>query len=348
MTKVILLGDSHLGASKSSDLLHDYMEKFYDDLFDYTQKHSIKHIIQEGDMFDYRREVHFNTLYRSEKYFFTRLVEQDIRCYVIAGNHDCLYKNTNKINSVALIKHPQVSVVDLGPKTIKIKGISIDLFPWINDENLSESVKFGQRSTSDYAVGHFGFAHFPMHPGSIAETGMDHTIFSRYKQVFSGHYHTQSSKDNILYTGTPYELNWSDCSDRKGFWVLELETSELEFVQNRHTLFQKIQYVEDMDFDFSSVKEKYVKLYVVDKKSQAKLDTFIDSIKIHHPHDLKIIESDLMSAVAEAMNTKVETITTQSMIESVIDSLDTNLDKTLLKNHVLETYSEAMSILNSL
>ena len=348
MTKVILLGDTHFGATRSSDIVHDYMSLFYTDLFEYMNTHSIKHIIQEGDKFDRRSEVHFNTLYRTEKYFFNRLVEHDIKCYAIAGNHDCLYKNTNKINSISLLKHPQIHVVDLVPKTIKIDGVPIDLYPWINQENLDKTKKLAQSPKSKIAIGHFEFANFPMYPGSISEGGMDHSIFTQYEQVFSGHYHTQSNKDNVFYTGTPYELNWSDYNDPKGFWVLDLDTMEKTFVQNRHQLFQKIIYVEDMSFDFSSVKDKYVKLIVGTKISQKKFDTFIDSVKINLPHDLKIIEAAIAEAVSAAMNTKVDVISTQTMIESVIDNLETNLDKSLLKTHVLETYAEAMSILNSL
>jgi DNA repair exonuclease SbcCD nuclease subunit len=102
-------------------------------MFDYMEKHSIKNIIQTGDLFDRRKEVHFNTLYNANKYFFDPMIAHNITMFVICGNHDSLFKSSNYINSVSLLKKDNWVVVDMVPQTIVIDGRQIDMYPWIND-----------------------------------------------------------------------------------------------------------------------------------------------------------------------------------------------------------------------
>jgi DNA repair exonuclease SbcCD nuclease subunit len=348
MAKVALLGDTHLGHSKSIDIIHDHFAKFYSFMEKELVERNIKHVIQTGDLYDYRREVHFYTLFRSQEYFFDMFARNGIELSVIAGNHDCVYKNTNKVNSIRTLGTTCANIVDMVPQTIIIDNTSIDLFPWINPENLAESIEFAKNSVSQYAVGHFEFANFPMHPGTLAEHGMDHKLFSNYDQVFSGHYHTVSEKENILYTGTPYELTWNDWSDPKGFWILDTEDGSKEYVRNPYTLFEKISYVEGMDYDFAQVTDKYVKIIVVDKVDQKKFDKFVNSVNGAKPHDMKIIDHSIAEAVSIALGSSDVLVTTQSMIESVIDVMDTSLDRDKLKTHILTMYAEANQIINAL
>ena len=341
--KVILLGDTHFLPNRASPIFQAYFDKFYKFFFEYTQKHDIKTVIQLGDLYDVRREVQFTTIKWVNENFYSPLEDQGIQFSVICGNHDVLYKNTNKINSVSLLCPSDSLIVDLVPHSITIGSASFDLFPWINESNLEITKKFIENSTSDYAIGHFEFSGFPMYPGTIAETGMDHKMFSKYKEVYSGHYHTISlptSDCNILYTGTPCELNWADCSDPKGFWVLDTETGLREHIRNPYTLFEKISYTEDMVYDFTTVTEKYVKIIVLDKKDQGKFDKFLDNINLNRPHDVKVIESSLSEVVSDAV-LLTDLLSTQSMISTVLDNLDVQVDKSKLKLRVLELYAEA-------
>jgi DNA repair exonuclease SbcCD nuclease subunit len=347
--KFVIIGDTHIGTSKSSDIFHDYFDKSFKFIFDHIDSDDeIAGIVQTGDLFDYRREVHFNTLHRSKQYFFDRISERNLWLHIISGNHDSLFKNTNRINSVRILKGDDANVVDMVPETCNIAGMDVDLYPWINDENFEACKAFAESSTSTVAIGHFEFAHFVMNPGSMSESGMDHKIFSRYETVFSGHYHTQSTRDNIVYTGTPYELTWVDCNDPKGFWVYDVVTNTYEFIRNPHCLFEKIEYYDDLEYDFSRATGKYVKVVVANKVSQKAFDSFLINLKMVSPIDVKVIEASVVESVADAVKSNVDMVSTQSVIESVIDSLETQLDKSMLKQKLLSKYQEALSITNSL
>ncbi len=341
--KIALLGDSHFGASRSSTILHNHFSQFYNFFFNYLSKHNITEIIQEGDLFDQRKDVHFATIKWSNENFFRPIKDSNINLTVISGNHDCTFKNHNRLNSVSLLCPKETKVIDLVPETILFGDKAIDFYPWISPENLDESMKFLAKSKSEFAVGHFEFVNFPMHPGSIATHGASHKEFSKYERVFSGHYHTISQQDNVLYTGTPYELTWSDCNDSKGFWVLDTETSKLEYIKSPYKLFEKITYIEDMDYDFTNVNEKYVKIVVVAKTSQKKFDEFVTNVNLNSPIDVKIIEASIIDKVSEAVDV-TDLVTTKDMISCVIDTLDVNVDKDKLKNLVLGIYTEAMEL----
>ena len=351
MSKIAIIGDTHFGATRSSDKFHDYFEKSFNFMFDYFESNSIEHIVQTGDLFDYRREVHFNTLYRANKYFFDKVFDQKngYVLHVLSGNHDSLFTNTNKINSVRLLlKNTKANIIDSTVKTINIDGLDIDFYPWINQSNREECLAYAKNTKSKIAVGHFEFALFPLSPGNEAESGMDHKQFSTYKTVFSGHYHTQSKKDNVQYTGTPYELTWVDCDDPKGFWVLDTETLDYEFVRNPYTIFKRIDYVEGMKFDFESVKDHFVKIIVVKKDDQKKFDKFLATINESSPHDVKVIESSYVAAVSNAVGKQVNAVSTMSIIENVVEELDTKLDKSIIKNKIMALMQEAAAISNTL
>jgi DNA repair exonuclease SbcCD nuclease subunit len=240
--KFAIIGDTHFGVARSNEQFHQYFKLFFAEFFEYTKKNRIKRVVQTGDLFDYRKEVHFNTLYNVKQYFYSEIEKQGIKLYVVCGNHDSLYTNTNRINSVRLLLEdkPWATIVDMVPTTVDIGGFSVDLYPWVNKENLQLVTDFAAECNSDIAIGHFEFSQFQLSPGISIEHGMDHRIFKDYHTVFSGHFHTHSQRDNIIYTGTPYELTWIDSADPKGFWVFDSETMEAERVINKNQLFVKI------------------------------------------------------------------------------------------------------------
>ena len=61
--KVAIITDQHFGMRKGSQIFHDYMKKFYDDVFfSFLDKNNIKTIIDLGDTFDNRKSIDFWSL----------------------------------------------------------------------------------------------------------------------------------------------------------------------------------------------------------------------------------------------------------------------------------------------
>ena len=113
--KVALLADTHFGARNDSRQFDEFFKRFYDDVFfPYMDKHQIKTVFHLGDVFDRRKYINFSILYACKQYFFDKLRDRNIDMFVIAGNHDTYYKNTNDVNSLRLLlkEYTNIQIID--------------------------------------------------------------------------------------------------------------------------------------------------------------------------------------------------------------------------------------------
>jgi len=246
MALIAILGDTHLGARNGSNHFSDYFNRFFKDvLYQYCKKNKIKHILQLGDCFDNRTNLSYKAFHRCKDTWFGSLAKHGIHMTVLLGNHDITYRHTLEINSPELLlgEYAKNITVINKPTKVEIAGASFDMIPWICDENEDQVKAFMMRADrAPIALGHFEIAGFPMSRGQPAHGGSPDKIFDGYSTVFSGHFHTRSEKGNIIYTGIPYEITWSDYADPKGFYVYDTEKNSYEFVRNELTMFEKIVY----------------------------------------------------------------------------------------------------------
>ena len=164
----------------------------------------------------------------------------------------------------------------------------------------------------------------------------------------SGHYHTKSTKGNINYLGSQMEFFWSDAHDNKYFHVLDTKTRELQAIHNPHTLFQRIYYDDKKadfhEYDLTGLDNKFVKVVVINKSDSFMFDRFIDRIQNYKIHELKIAEnfSEFVGSNVDDDNISLEDTTT--LLNSYVDSVDTDLDKDRIKKQVNELMKEAQTL----
>ena len=174
--------------------------------------------------------------------------------------------------------------------------------------------------------------------------GMDPNLFGKFDMVVSGHYHHKSHAKNVTYTGTPYEMTWSDYGDLKGFHIFDTKTLKLEFVKNPNTIFEKYYYDDEkedpMSIDITRFESKVIKLIVVNKKDFIKFDKFIEAIYKQNPIELKIIE-DFSEFESEAIDENVDLEDTMTLLSNYVDSVETDADKDRLKSLLKTLYVEA-------
>jgi predicted phosphodiesterase len=352
MSKIVILGDTHIGARGDSLLFHEYFKRFYDNVFfPYLKEHGIKTVIQMGDLFDRRKFINFNSLYLSRQYFFNKIKEDNIDFHTLLGNHDVSFKNTLEVNSSSLLlkDFDSIKVYDEFT-TIKLYDVSLDIVPWICDDNEDEIFEKIKQSKSQICLGHFEIDGFEMDRGSLHQGGLDRKKLSKYDVVLSGHFHHKSSKDNITYVGTPYEMTWSDYNDPKGFHVFDLSTRELEFIKNPYIMFHKIVYDDnEKDFDYwknyeyDNLKDCYIKIIVSNKNDAYLFDTVIDNLYKADVADISIVEDFTemdFEADEELVNQAEDTI---SILSKHIDGLTLNVESDKLKKLMRELYIEAIN-----
>jgi DNA repair exonuclease SbcCD nuclease subunit len=356
--KIAILGDTHFGVRNGSKSFNEYFEKFYTDVFfPYLINNNIRKVIQMGDIFDNRKVTHLNGFFECKRYFFDKFVEHDIELITLVGNHDSFYKDTISVNSPNLLlegKYPGIkiistpSLVDIFPDTNAV------ILPWICRDNYDDSISMIENSSSDICFGHLELRNFAMHKGILCDEGMEPSIFDKFEYVFTGHYHHRSTRGNIHYVGTPYELTWHDDSDPKGFHIFDLETRNLEFLQNPYKMFNKL-YYDDLNAEdeikyqvengkLDQYSNSYIKVVVKNKENLYLFDLFLDSLYKINPIDLVIIE-DMTEVLAEEINDVDETEDTLTILNKYIDNLKTKeLDSNRLKGILSSLYNEAMSL----
>ena len=347
--KVAIITDQHFGARNDSLVFLDFYEKFYDNTFFPTLDSSgIDTVLILGDTFDRRKYVNFYSLDRAKKMFFNKLEERGIRVHMLAGNHDTYYKNTNEVNSPELLltEYTNIDVISK-PETIFIDGTSICMMPWICPDNYQESLDHMTNTNAEICMGHFEIAGFAMHRGMESHDGLSKQTFDKFDIVFSGHYHHRSNDKHIHYLGNPYELTWQDYNDPRGFHLFDLDTRELTFFQNPYTMFTRIEYDdkerEVVDLAALDLKDKYVKLVVVNKTDYYKFDKFIQALYNKGSHEIKIVE-DLSEFEDGEVGEEINLEDTLSVLSNYIESIETDVDKEQIKNYMRTLYTEAVNI----
>jgi len=347
---VAILNDTHCGIRNSSDVFGNNAEKFYSEVFfPYLMENGIKRILHLGDVFDNRKFINFKALNGYRKAFLSKLREYGIHMDVIPGNHDTYYKNTNELNSLKeLLGHYMGEVtIHMNPTVVNYDGLDVALLPWVCQDNYDKSLRFIESCKAPWLAGHLELNGFDVMKGIPHHGGMNPGLFNRFEQVISGHFHTKSEKDNVRYLGTQLEFTWSDAHDPKHFHILDTSTRELFPVHNPHTLFHRIHYDDRKsnydDFDLSQIHNKFVKVVVINRSDLFTFDRFIDRIQSHPIHDLKIAENFNEFVGDNVEDGGIELEETETLLDSYVDGVDTDLDKVRIKLSMRTLLTEAQT-----
>jgi DNA repair exonuclease SbcCD nuclease subunit len=345
--KVALITDTHYNFKKANKNFHDYFAKFYKDIFfPYLEKNNIKTVIHLGDAFDNRKGVDYWALDWAKKNVYDVFKKLNIKVYSIVGNHDTYYKNTNEVNSIDILLDEYENIVKISsPKEVTIDGLDILLLPWICSENQEKVFSLLESTESEVVFGHLELQGFFVFPGQTQPHGLDKQIFSKFKKVFSGHYHTRSDDGKIFYIGNPYQMFWNDYNDTRGFSIFDTETLKTKLIENPYTIFEKIYYEDSKfdDIDIENLRDKIVKLIVKKKSNQKQYDLFLDNLTKIPFLELKVSEIlDVDDSNYQYSETEIED--TLSILNGYVEESEFQLNKEVVKKIIKDIYDEALEI----
>ena len=346
--KIAIITDQHFGCRKNSKLFHDYFLRFYEDVFFPTlEKEGITTIVDMGDTFDSRKGIDFGALTWAKENYYNRLQKMGIEIHSIVGNHTAYYKNTNDINAINLLLREYANVKIYSETTpIEIDNLSILLVPWINPENEKKTMAMIEQSRSPVVMGHLELHGFKVNDYVVMEHGTNTDPFAKFDRVYSGHFHTRSSQNNIHYLGSPYEMYWNDWNDTRGFHLFDTETLEHTPVNNPYNIFEKVFYEDTpfQTFDTRGFEDKIVKVIVRKKSDIGQFERFIDKIYSANVAELKIVENFDFSGWYDTSETGYESEDTLSILNRYIDDSEVSLDKSIITKMVDEIYREACEV----
>jgi len=342
--KVAIITDQHFGFKKGSKLYHDYFLKFYEETFFPTlEREGITTILDLGDTFDNRKGIDSYSLDWAKKHYFDPIRSMGISLVSIVGNHTAFYKNTNEINTIDLLLREYDNVTIISEcQELKVGDLDVLFIPWINIENEVETYKKINESKCKVAMGHLELNGFTATQGHLMEHGADFEIYNKFKQVFSGHYHTRSNNGTIYYLGNPYEMFWNDVNDKRGFHIYDTETLKLKTINNPFQLYKVINYHDTPRqlTNFTEYTDKIVKVVVRQKSNEKEYNRFMQALDKSRPVDVKIVERTDHLVVADEFVDQTED--TMTLLTKYIDELDTDLDLVRIKKVISEVYTEAI------
>lgn len=343
----VILGDTHFGLRSDSKIFHGFQREFFEKQFiPFIRDNNVKTVITLGDLFDRRKFINYETLTLAREVLLDPLRDMGVGVWSIIGNHDAYYKNTNRVNSPELlisgVEYPNVQLFS-SPETVTIDGVRVMMMPWINDENYASTVDMVKTTDARFVIAHLEMKGFEYFRGVVSDHGhLDEDMLARFQAVWTGHYHTKSSKGNIHYLGTPYEMNWSDHNDPKGFHHFDGE--HLRFIQNDDRIFVRLHY-DDSDpsaeknllSDRSSYKGKYVKVVVKAKNNPILFERYLNGILETGPVDVNVI--DETNKIVETETPDELPSDTMDIIEKFIkENLKTDLSKERILSHIRKIY----------
>ncbi|QVW28203.1 recombination endonuclease subunit [Escherichia phage C6] len=281
--KILNTGDWHLGVKADDVWVQNIQRQGIQDAINYSKANGITVWIQYGDIFDVRKAITHKCMEFARE-ISDLLKANGITMYTIVGNHDMHYKNTLTPNAASEVlgKYDHIKVIEK-PTTVNFDGTEIDLIPWMCEENTTDIMEHIKNTTADFCIGHWELNGFYFYKG-MKSHGLEPDFLKKYKQVWSGHFHTISDAANVKYIGTPWTLTAGDENDPRGFWIFDTETHKMDFIINETCWHRKIHYPNaTIDYkDFTNIAVRVI----VDKiddgltKFESELEKVVHSLRI--------------------------------------------------------------------
>jgi len=352
MSKIAIITDTHLGARSGSKVFRNLFREYYRDVFfPCLEEHDIHTIYHLGDFFDNRNSVSLHDVDYVMNEFLPLLEEHKVHMTVIAGNHDVAFRNTNKINSLSMLKaSPYVTVIDNSIEVIETECKNFVFVPWMNSENQDEFLEELKYYANDdhICLVHASFNGMKMYKNSpVCEHGLEPTDFNKFHKVLSGHFHHPNKYGNVEYLGALFHFNWQDYDDWRGFHVYDPETNEFEAVENPYCLFDQFIYYDGIEDDFNnedlSVEGQIIRVIVNEEHDKVKLKDFINRLEKSNPVSVDVIDNTVVEREFSSDDQDdVEIKELHEYAKEALEGVDNGDDLMVLFNRVHDEAKERM------
>jgi hypothetical protein len=178
-------------------------------------------------------------------------------------------------------------------------------------------------------MGHFAINSFYMNESMMynSKDGLNIKDFKKYKHVFSGHFHTPSKKDNIIYLGSPYQQNFGDADVDRGCYIFDSETYDIKMIKYTNApKFIKIQTKDKITKDI--IEGNFVRLYFNADYGRAANNRLINTVMLFNPLQLHTDFSNINIEYSETGKT------TEFKIKDKNEILNDYLDIVKLPSHI--------------
>ena len=278
---IAIVGDLHFGMRLNDDRYLEFQINAWKAFIADLKKKKVDRIIMLGDFFDDRNYISVKIL----NIILNEIIKNNITMIMLVGNHDALYKNTNRVNAPELLfgKTKNIRIIS-EPEEITIDGEPILFVPWINKENQATAIQAIKDTTAKTCFGHFELTGFEMTNGIVCRAGIQPKLLKKFDRVITGHFHLKQTIGNVFYIGSFYQQTWTDFRDQKEYWLMDLKSKAMtKPVPSSRQLFQKFHFDKANPITeeyIEHAKDCYVKVYLdykLKKKEEMILSKLMES-----------------------------------------------------------------------
>lgn len=235
----------------------------------------------------------------------------DITLHMIIGNHDTYLKNSTKPHSLrSFDKFENVHIIE-------------DCYELENLMTLVSWNKDFRKHKTPYVCGHFDIAGCEISSNfTESKETLKISDFSKYKEVFSGHFHSPNRTKNISYIGSVMPFTFADVDSKRGYYILnigdEITKSFIEFTKCPKYIILDIN--EDIDgIDDSYIEGNIVKLMYDHTLSSADNELLINKIWEKKP---LFVHSDFRNIIEDETEEVREDVKFKNTKEILFEYLD--------------------------
>jgi len=338
--KICCFSDLHIGIHQDSPIWHETCINFIKNLKADLLKRDIKDIVICGDINNNRNEISVQTIHIVNKVF---NLLKEFNIVLLIGNHDAYYKDRCDINSLGLLSGwNNIKVIDQ-ITTIKQFNKTITFCPWAC--NINDIVR------SNIVFGHFDIMGFKLTNFKVCDNGTNsQDLINKGDLIISGHFHLYEHRNyeygTIVYLGSPFELNWGEAGDKKGYSILDLQTSQMEFCENtsspkhKHVRLSELIANGTITDDIKQLFHGNFINFVIDKPIDSnKLDDLVNRLNFLKPLNIKIDFELEDKTLIDDTNIQLTGIDITTSLEEFINKLNIENKQEVL-NFTLDLYKK--------
>lgn len=246
MSNIAIFSDLHVGIHQNDEKWHTICLNWLKWFNQSCKDNNVSDIIFCGDFFDNRQELNVKSINIGKTII--EYLRKNFKLHMIVGNHDCYLKDSNTINSLNMFKGLDNVVIHNNIETSIIDNVEFGFIPWLDEQKNIPNV--------DVLIGHLELNTFKMSGNKLCENGLEiNNIISKSKLIFTGHFHIKQerkySNNTIIYTGNPFQMDFSDINDDKGFYILNSSDLSYKFIKNtispKHFIFKTSDIISNKD-----------------------------------------------------------------------------------------------------
>lgn len=336
LKKAAMFTDVHFGRRNNSETHNINCFNFVKWFCQEVKNSDSDHIIFLGDWHEHRSSINGQTLYYSYEAI-KKLNSVGLPIFMLVGNHDCYQRNNRNIFTTYPFESLKNLMIIDKPIIVEETYHKSLFAPYIFHDEYSELTK---DDSVQILFGHFEFAGFVLTgETTIMKHGPDHSLLKNKKRIFSGHFHKRQVKNNVMYIGNTFPMDFSDANDNeRGMTIYDYE----------HDIITHKAWPDAPKFikcKLSDILEKNNKILTKNATVKCIVDvdiSYSESVEIRNSlvkeynlSDL-FLEEDSQELTETLENTSVEddnlnTETTQELIKSLLNQIQTdNIEKDVL------------------